>query len=250
MLSSLLESEKFSSLLESEKYEVIFASAFDLTKATLLLTAALEVLSWRTSIAVWQQKGGKSLYMKALACNLILHIFFGVPIYVFAARFLCREDDGTSDFQWWRTLAVLTIHSVLYYQAHKTFHTSPMLYKHVHRFHHRFKEHTPPVAANAVTVPEYLIAYILPFAVGAFLLQPTLRELSAAIYVLSALNLLVHTPILKQIPGPPFWVMPSTHMDHHRFVNVHFASPAWNIDWMVERITTYLHQNEKSRKVT
>ena len=126
------------------------------------------------------------------------------------------------------------IHAVLYYQLHKTFHSSATLYKY-HRFHHRFKEHTPPMAANAVSLVEYTVAYILPFAFAALVIRPTRLEFRVAITVLSVCNLLVHTPALEKLPGPAFWVMPSDHQAHHRLVNVHFASPTINIDWILEQ---------------
>ena len=215
---------------------------FTLAHATLLLTSLLELISWRTTRAVWNQS--PSLYLQALLYNGILHYLLGIPVYTLAAALFCRPNqplvfENTVVFAG-RVVGILVIHAILYYSLHRTFHSHAWLYRHVHQFHHRFKQYTtPPMAANAVTVAEYALAYVLPFVVAGGLVRPTLHELKLAVGFISVCNLLVHTPCLQGVPGPPWWVMPHDHLEHHRKVTAHYASPTVNIDWFVEQGQQY-----------
>ena len=66
-----------------------------------------------------------------------------------------------------------------------------------HRFHHAFAKHVTPSSANAVSVVEYVYAYMLPFVVGCALCAPDERALLVAVAVVSVNNLLIHTPRLE-----------------------------------------------------
>ena len=66
-----------------------------------------------------------------------------------------------------------------YYCAHRWMHTRTMYW--AHRFHHRFNVVVVPVSANAVSLAEYIIAYMLPFVVGAAFLRPDRLSLFAAV---------------------------------------------------------------------
>ena len=68
-----------------------------------------------------------------------------------------------------------------------------------HRFHHAFAKHVTPSSANAVSVVEYVYAYMLPFVVGCAVCAPDERALLAAVAVVSVNNLLIHTPRLEVI---------------------------------------------------
>ena len=47
-------------------------------------------------------------------------------------------------------------------------HTRAMYW--AHRFHHRFNSHVSPTTANAVSIAEYAVAYMLPFIAGCAML--------------------------------------------------------------------------------
>merc|ERR1712159_786763 len=67
------------------------------------------------------------------------------------------------------TAAIVLGHAVGYYCAHRWMHTRRMYWD--HRFHHRFNKYVVPVTANAVSLAEYAIAYMLPFIAGSILLR-------------------------------------------------------------------------------
>jgi sterol desaturase/sphingolipid hydroxylase (fatty acid hydroxylase superfamily) len=223
----------------------------ELATVTILLTAVLEVASLPSARGVWKQSGGPALYRKSLFFNFRNHYLYGVPVTAVAYTCFCLGDDDV-EFTWLRfavkTWAVVLFHAVAYYQVHKLFHTSAQLYQ-FHKFHHRYNAHVPPVSANAVETVEYLVAYVIPFAAAALVVRPTTSELKLAVAVISVFNLLVHTPRLEAAAAklcPPWWVSTADHMEHHRRLTVHYASPTLNIDWIVTRCNAILFPDNKS----
>jgi sterol desaturase/sphingolipid hydroxylase (fatty acid hydroxylase superfamily) len=216
----------------------------ELSTLTVLFTIVSELCSLDTVRHVWKQPNGKGLYMKAIVYNLSNHYVLGVPTYVIAAMFCCAKKETAKEngdlafayatlFFLWQVLFVLIAQSLQYYYVHKVFHGSPKLYSMFHRFHHRFNTHVPPVAANAVTAGEYALAYVIPFGNAALVGRIHIPALRAAIVVTSLLNILVHTPKLESWSGqwvPSLWVSTLDHLNHHRKLQVHYASPCFNID--------------------
>ncbi|GAX20707.1 hypothetical protein FisN_7Hh016 [Fistulifera solaris] len=212
---------------------------FKVAVGTIVLTFVLEMCSLPTVKSVLKQTDGPSLYLTAIWYNFRNHFLLGIPTYAVAVAFLCAPVTVQSNKNILQTtaniLSVILLQNLVYYQVHKTFHSSPELYQY-HRFHHRFNVHTPPSAANAVSVVEYLVAYVLPFGGIAALVGATEGEMNIAVIVLSVLNLLVHTPRLDFLPyWPACLVSPHQHLDHHRKVTVHYASPFCNVDWFIEQ---------------
>lgn len=221
----------------------------ELAVLTVLLTLVLELCSLPTVRSVLQQTDGPALYRTALWYNLRNHFLLGIPTYAVAVGFLCSspkpQSSNVSLASAGNVLSVIVLQNLIYYQAHKTFHSTPKLYQY-HRFHHRFNAHTPPSAANAVSVTEYMIAYVLPFGVLAALVGATEFELRTAVGLLSVLNLVVHTSRLDALPWPAFLVSPHQHLDHHRKVSVHYASPFLNVDWLLGLSASSLRQEDDS----
>jgi len=149
----------------------------------------------------------------------------------------CREEkEDLNVYQ--RILAVMTIlavHSVLFYSAHRLFHSSPSWYKH-HRFHHRFNKYVSPVAANAVSSVEYIFAYILPFAVSMTVVRPDALSIRFGVGIVSLANVLIHTPKLEKFSNLlPAWVVTAEdHMEHHRKLTTKYAAPTLNVDYLVQ----------------
>ena len=182
------------------------------------MTFLLELCSLDTVKKLLNQPGaGRSLYVAGILSNLRNHLLLGVPIYILAAGLFCRSDDELYIFD--RLLCILTlliVHSVIFYVAHRSFHASPALYRH-HRFHHRFNVHVTPVAAHAVSVVEYIVAYAFPFTVPMPFIQPDIFSLRLSIAVVVFANLLIHTPCLEEwsrINLPPWWVTTHDHLEH------------------------------------
>ena len=208
---------------------------------TLLCTFLLELCSLDTVQKLFKQPGvdGRSLYIAGVIANFRNHIMLGVPIYAIAAALFCRNHSELQTFD--RIVCILTLmigHSIIFYIAHKAFHASPTLYKH-HRFHHRFNIHVTPMAAHAVSIVEYLVAYALPFTVPMPFIQPDLFSLRVAVMIVAFSNLLIHTPKLEEwsrLNLPEWWVTTHDHLEHHRKLNTKFAASTFNIDHFVKRL--------------
>ena len=131
-------------------------------------------------------------------------------------------------------LVLLLSQSVGYYFAHMAMHSS-ILYKTTHEFHHRYNTIIVPMAANAVTVYEYLIAYMFPIVFGIFICRPDSFSLKASVYAISYSNIVIHSPFIKKrLAGvyPRFLVSPFDHFDHHRRLKTNYSAPIFNLDWL------------------
>lgn len=223
-------------------------SSLQVANETIVLTVVLELLSISTVKKLLSQtKDGYNLYYTSWWVNFRNHYMIGVPIMTLVGMYLDERKIVRSNIEsiddmysillfLWNTLAIITIHSILYYYVHKTMH-EPQYYKY-HRFHHRFNTYTPPVAANAVSAIEYIIAYMLPFAVGALIVHPTQLELDVGVRFVSITSSFVHTPILEDLAiryVPNLFVSTNKHLEHHRRVTMNYASPTWNIDWILKQ---------------
>ena len=219
--------------------------AFSVAVGTLVLTIVLEVCCLDTVRGVWKQPNGAELYRQGWMAGTFNLFVLGVPLYIVAGSLICVSDIAPETelvgqrFQrlTFEVVWVLSMHSLFYYYIHKAFHEVAWMYQRFHRFHHRFHSHTPPSSANAVTVGEYLLAYILPLVPIISIRPVTPTGIRIALVILSALNLLVHTPPIEAWSArwiPSFWVSTNNHLDHHRKLTSHYASPTLNIDTLVE----------------
>jgi sterol desaturase/sphingolipid hydroxylase (fatty acid hydroxylase superfamily) len=207
-----------------------------------VLTFAFELISLPTIFALFNEKGGKLLYQQAILVNLRNHFLVGIPIYTLVVPLFCQKISLRTNghflfFSMLRVMEIVLVHSLLYYAVHKAFHTYPSLYGY-HKFHHRFNTYVPPVAANAVSFVEYLVAYIIPFAVATAIISPFEEELQVAVIIVSLSNLLVHTPRLESISKDlwPIFVSTHNHIEHHRKQTVNYAAPTINVDWILKKI--------------
>ena len=102
-----------------------------------------------------------------------------------------------------------------------------------HRFHHRFNAHVAPSTANAVSLAEYSIAYMLPFIAGSMVLRPDRYSMFIAVGIISFNNLLVHTPFLADLSAKyvPWWgVSTADHLEHHKRLTTNYAAPTFSVD--------------------
>lgn len=225
--------------LQEQAFEAV-AGGVQLSVATVLLTIVLELASTPTIRGVLKQRDGKSLYSQAIALNFLNHFVFGIPVYAIAGVFLCTTTLPANHVVFaLRATAVIAVHAILYYAVHKAFHVMPHLYVY-HRFHHRFNTHVPPVAANAVSIVEYVLAYVLPFALAALFVQPHETEFRFAIAFVSFANLLVHTPRFEECSKKlwPVFVSTHDHLEHHRRLTTNYASPTIKVDWILQLLTS------------
>ena len=135
--------------------------------------------------------------------------------------------------QWFNVISMLTIHSVGYYGVHYAMHKAPFLQP-IHEFHHRFEKTLVPSIGNAVSMEEFILAYMAPFVFGAYLLRPNEISFIIPIKVIALLNLLIHCQEAEQLSFVKWWVSPKNHIDHHRYRYKHYAAPTLNWDYFIE----------------
>ena len=218
------------------------SKGIELSFWTFVLTIVLELWSLDTVKKVLEQKGaGSALYNAAVIANVRNHFILGWPVYVVAAKLFCRkeeEEEQNASERMRAVLSILFVHSLGFYAAHRAFHTNPKLYRH-HRFHHRFNTNVPPMAANAVSSVEYIVAYIIPFVAGLPFVRPDTLSLRLGVAIVSLTNLMIHTPKLCELSDlflPEWLVSTSDHLEHHRKLNTKYAAPTFNIDYFVSFI--------------
>ena len=227
-----------SSLPSYEKIADHAREGLELTAGTFLLTLVLELWSLDTVKKVLDQPGsGISLYKEAIVANLVNHFVFGWTIYVSAATIFCRDtEEVTSSDRIIFVITILFVQSVLFYVVHRAFHSNPNWYRH-HRFHHRFNTFVVPMTANAVSVVEYIFAYMLPFTIAMPFVRPDTLSLRLSVGIVSVTNLMIHTPKLGEISEqfmPEFLVSTNDHLEHHRKLNCKYAAPTINVDYLLE----------------
>lgn len=230
----------FASIFGREDLGEAIIDGLVLSFGTIAMTLVLEAFSMHTVRGVRKQRKGAELYRRGWLYNVVNHVMIGIPLYVFAAMVLCSKEPSRSQMKEWLDVTwVLATHSIQYFFAHKAFHEYPVLYRTFHRFHHRYNVYTPPSSANAVTPGEYLVAYINPFLLPLLLRPVSIYAFEMAICIISLFNLLVHTPRLEAVSKkfvPIFLVSTNNHLDHHRKLNSHYASPTFNVDSILEAL--------------
>lgn len=190
--------------------------------ATVIQAASMDTMQqppcpWTTS----------SVYEAHLA-SLVNLLIIGPVMYSVVHRF----TKTSTGFWWWvfQTCSMTIVHSALYTSIHRMMHKCKWI-RPIHRFHHRFSTNVTPSVANAVSPLEFVIAYMLPFAVGATILRPTESALDASVAIVSMFNLMVHDPNLHNVPWPTLFVPPSIHLGHHKTREPHYSAPtlAWGV---------------------
>ena len=178
-------------------------TGFQVATLTLTLTFLLEIsCSIPEVFQLRSNPKGKRLYRACITANLVNNLLIGPPTYALATNFfVSRSVTPGEEYSAARSIAsalgLIVAHALGYHYAHRQMHEPSMYW--AHKFHHAFAKHVTPSSANAVSVVEYVYAYMLPFVAGCAVCAPDERALLAAVAVVSVNNLLIHTPRLEVI---------------------------------------------------
>jgi len=201
-----------------------------MTVLTVLLTIVLELASWAAVRIVCRNKAGASLYAQGILMNVMNNCVLGPVAYQLVNMHSISAPMGAAARV--RTVVYLLLgHAIGYYAAHRWMHTRRMYW--AHRFHHRFNSYVVPVTANAVSLAEYGIAYMLPFIAGSAIVRPDRCSLFIAVGIISLNNLLIHTPGLCDLSAkyvPWLGVSTADHLEHHRRLTSFYAAPTISVD--------------------
>ena len=138
----------------------------------------------------------------------------------------------TTDIEWFNIFATLMIHCIGYYGVHYSMHKVKWLYQ-IHKFHHEFDRLLLPSVGNSVSIMEFCLAYMLPFIVSAYILEPNEFSFVVPITIIALLNMAIHTQELEHVPWVRWLVSPREHILHHKKRNKHYAAPTLNIDYLL-----------------
>ena len=158
------------------------------------------------------------------------------PIYYFGVdNFII--SDKISDVNFIETLDIVIIHSFGYYTAHRLMHRSDLFRKY-HNFHHKFNETLTPSIGNAVSGSEFTFAYMTPFMIGAYLVDPNINSFNLSIMIVAFMNLVIHTQELSDVNYNKLFVSPKTHLNHHQGKNKKstYSAPTFNLEYIYSEL--------------
>jgi len=165
-------------------------------------------------------------------------------LLIISPLFYCVIDNTLLNhdfiFSYYQYGFLLLTQNIMYFWIHREMHRHAAL-KSIHAFHHRFKDITLPSTGNAVSPYEFILAYILPFVTGAFILKPTELTFLSSIGTISVFNVLIHTKELENFWWIPGFVAPQYHIKHHKKGNDHYAAPLIDFDFFSEHFHKLLY---------
>jgi sterol desaturase/sphingolipid hydroxylase (fatty acid hydroxylase superfamily) len=215
-----------------------------LAGAALILTAALEMTSLPHVQKLLATKGGPELYRSAILHNIFNNLVIGPLVYHLTVTYICQEASFTALERIWCVIGIVVVEGMLYYILHKAFHEIKGLYW-IHRYHHKFNTATAvvPSSANAVSVAEYMSAYMIPIVSGVVLMQADEVSTVLAAAIIAITNLLIHTPSLSN--RKYFWMLVSTHdhLEHHRKNKSNYGAPVIHMDRILASFSESFQQS-------
>ncbi len=185
-------------------------------------------------------KNNPSLFNQCSVSNFVNLIGITPFYYIFVDKFLII--DKTLGLQPLKILAILTLHNILFYTTHFSFHFFKPL-RYIHHFHHKFNQPIPS-SGNAVSITEYNMAYVLPFLISAFLFKPNDISFRVSIGIIGFLNSLIHCIPLSDISIGKYFIKPGDHIEHHQKRTVKYAAPLINIDYIISLITLFFQDKK------
>ena len=212
-----------------ESLVISFSQGFLLMFGLVFLTAYLETTCPDEVAKLVNKKEGTKLYVDAILLNLFNMLVLGTLTYVMIVEYLCEEHPLTIAQKMRGIFGVIVIENFVYFLVHKAFHEVKGLYW-AHSFHHRFNEVILPSTAMAVSVTEFVTAYLAPIIIGSALLPLDRTCVVIAAVVIGASNLLIHTPSMLGLKVPWFIVTADDHFRHHRKLTTDYGAPLISFD--------------------
>lgn len=175
------------------------------------------------------------LLMQAYSYTAFNLLFLSPIYYDILDRYLVTHKYV--GFSLIKYIYLLIIQSIGYYLAHYMMHNVRSLKK-IHKFHHKFSNVLIPSLGISVTPYEYTFAYVLPFVIGGYIVDPSLFTLNSAIGTISLLNIFIHCNELSNLKYYRYFVSPNDHFNHHKNIpnKNTYAAPLINIDNILEDI--------------
>ena len=119
----------------------------------------------------------------------------------------------------------------------------------MHSFHHLFNEIILPSSAMAVSIFEFVIAYLAPIIVGCALVPTDRTCVIISACLIGGSNLLIHTPFMLGAKLPWFIVTADDHFRHHRRLTTDYGAPLLNFDRILGVGSAVSTKQENDNKV-
>lgn len=207
---------------------------FQMALITIITSLLLDLTSILYIIELFKKPYGISLYLNSLILNFVNNFLLGSLSYGIVTYYVITQKTADLNMMIFEIFSILFIQSIGYYLMHMIMHTKNFYW--MHRFHHKYSSIVIPMSANAVTIYEYMFAYMLPIILGIIIVRPCLESLYYAVKIISIFNLLIHTPWLNEISKylvPDIFVSTNKHIEHHQKLNKNYAAPTINIDKII-----------------
>jgi sterol desaturase/sphingolipid hydroxylase (fatty acid hydroxylase superfamily) len=202
-----------------------------------LLTIVLELTCRDDVRKLWHSHPeGKRLYQSAIRSNIRNNLFLGPITYYIAIRYFCTTDPTSVIERLHAIAGIVVIEALLYYLLHKACHEIRGLYW-IHRFHHQFNTVVLPSSANAVSVTEYVVLYMLPLVVGVAWTRADEIAAFLGAAIVGVSNLLIHTPWLEEWSFHWIFVSAKDHLNHHRRFHGDYGAPVFHMDRIMDRVS-------------
>ena len=188
-----------------------------------------------------QREGGKKLHVAGMAATTFNSIVLGSVTYAVIIKYCCVQGPLSLLQQFRSVILFLGIENTWYYVMHMAMHATPKLYW-MHRFHHKFNVVVLPSSASAVSVAEFLLAYMAPFLLGAYLGGTDKSSAIVAAMIVMVANFFIHTPALEEAMSrlPWIFVRPSDHFAHHRQLTCNYGAPILSIDRILKIMKEFM----------
>lgn len=198
---------------------------YKLSIYTFLVSLILDItICYPTTVNYMKNK--TDLYIDNLHANL-KNLFILSPFYYFLAYYFLL-DNSSNYFSIINTFVLLLIQNIFYHYAHQYMHNILSI-RWMHDFHHKYIETTPTIG-NAVSMAEYQIAYVLPFMIGSFIVHPSPVDLQVTVFIISSLNMFIHSQELKEMKYFSMLVSPKKHIGHHETRSGTYSAPLFDLD--------------------
>jgi len=202
-----------------------FSQVYKLSLFTFLGAFLLDItICLPTTIDYMKNK--TDLYIENLHAN-IRNLFLLSPFYYFLAYHILL-NNSSNNLSILNVIVLLFVQNLFYHWAHKYMHIYPKI-RWMHDFHHKYIETTPTIG-NAVSAAEYQIAYVLPFLIGSFIVYPSPVDLQVTVFIISSLNMFIHSQELKEMKYFSMLVSPKKHIGHHETRSGTYSAPLIDLD--------------------
>mmetsp|Transcript_27505 Transcript_27505/g.41627 ORF Transcript_27505/g.41627 Transcript_27505/m.41627 type:complete len:235 (+) Transcript_27505:55-759(+) len=216
--------------------------AVSLTTAVAMIF--LEVVTWDEKWHhQWKQDKIRKLYSQAILSNLFHFFVIGPAAYGFASAFISWMGHCNPSYV--AIPGCLLLQGFGYTVIHSWMHIPSNYW--IHKYHHTYNEHTfvRPITANAVTVVEFILAYLLTNVIAVLVFRPEVLDMYYIVMSVSMANLLIHTnpKIISMSFLPNFLCSNEKHVHHHKDnVCANYSAPIFNFDRFLK-----FQQNQKNK---